>query len=33
MQKWLASYAGKAVGVGDTPADVIGQALELITRN
>lgn len=32
MQKWLAKYAGKAVGVGDTPSEAIGQALELITR-
>jgi hypothetical protein len=32
MQKWLASYQGKAIGIGNTAIEAIGQALEVITR-
>lgn len=32
MQKWIAHYHGRAVGVGDTPAGAVGYALEVITK-
>ena len=33
MQKWLCSYQGEAIGVGDTISEAIGQGLEVITRD
>lgn len=32
MGKWLAKYQGRALGVGDTLSEALGQALEVITR-
>lgn len=32
MQKWLVSRNGKAIGVGDTIAEALGQALQAINK-